>query len=56
MRRGNIIVDFFTAKAASAPTQALDRLGALLFALAMALMTWRTARRRLNAWQSSRAR
>ncbi len=51
-RRGNIIVDFFTTKA-SAQTQArLDRLGALLLALAMGLMTWRTTLGGLNAWNS----
>ncbi len=51
-RRGNIIVDFFTAKASEATNAALDRLGALLFALAMALMTWRTAVGGLKAWES----
>jgi TRAP-type C4-dicarboxylate transport system permease small subunit len=51
-KRGNIIVDFFTAKA-SAQTQAwLDRFGALMLALAMGLMTWRTAIGGLNAWTS----
>jgi TRAP-type C4-dicarboxylate transport system permease small subunit len=51
-KRGNIIVDFFTAKA-SAQTQAwLDRFGALMLALAMGLMTWRTAIGGLNAWKS----
>ena len=39
VRRGNIIVDFFTAKATERTNGALDRFGALLFALAMALMT-----------------
>jgi TRAP-type C4-dicarboxylate transport system permease small subunit len=52
-RRGNIIVDFFTARA-SARTQArLDRLGAALLALVMALLAWRTAIGGLNAWQSN---
>ena len=42
VRRGNIIVDFFTVRA-SAPTRAwLDRSGALLLAVMMALMSWRS--------------
>ena len=42
VRRGNIIVDFFTVRA-SAPTRAwLDRIGALLLAVMMALMSWRS--------------
>ena len=52
MRRGNIIVDFFTSKASDATHAALDRLGALLFAAVTALMTWRTVIGGLNAWRS----
>jgi TRAP-type C4-dicarboxylate transport system permease small subunit len=52
VRRGNIIVDFFTTKASVAAQATMDRLGALLFAAVMALMTWRTAIGGLNAWQS----
>ena len=52
VRRGNIIVDFFTAKATERTNGALDRFGALLFALAMALMTWRTSVGGINAWKS----
>ncbi len=52
VRRGNIMVDFFTAKASEATQGKLDRLGALFLALAMALMTWRTAVGGLNAWTS----
>ena len=52
IRRGNIIVDFFTNQAAPATQDRLDRLGAALLALAMALMTWRTALGGLNAWNS----
>ena len=52
VRRGNIIVDFFTAKASEATQQRLDRFGALMVALAMALMTWRTGVGGLNAWTS----
>ena len=42
----------FTARASDATNAALDRLGALLFAAAMALMTWRSGIGGLNAWQS----
>jgi TRAP-type C4-dicarboxylate transport system permease small subunit len=51
-RRGNIIVDFFTARAGEATRAAMDRFGALLFAAAMALLTWRSAVGGWNAWQS----
>jgi TRAP-type C4-dicarboxylate transport system permease small subunit len=50
VKRGNIMVDFFTAKASEQTQEKLDRLGALLLALAMALMTWRTAVGGLSAW------
>ena len=52
MKRGNIMVDFFTAKASLATQDKLDRFGALLLALAMGLMTWRTTVGGLNAWKS----
>ncbi len=52
LRRGNIIVDFFTAKASAATQDRLDRFGTLLFAAAMALMTWRTAVGGWKAWES----
>ena len=51
-RRGNIIVDFFTAKASERTVQGLDRFGALLLGLVMALLTWRTTLGGLNAWKS----
>jgi TRAP-type C4-dicarboxylate transport system permease small subunit len=54
-QRGNIIVDFFTAKVSTATRNGLDRLGALLLGLAMALMTWRTAVGALKAWESNSA-
>ncbi len=53
LRRGNIMVDFFTAKASAATQERLDRFGALLLALAMGLMTWRTAVGGLSAWKSN---
>jgi TRAP-type C4-dicarboxylate transport system permease small subunit len=51
-RRAHIIVDFFTARASSATNAALDRAGALLLALVMGLMTWRSAIGGWNAWKS----
>lgn len=51
-RRGNIIVDFFTARAGDATRERLDRFGALLLAAVMALMAWRTTLGGLSAWSS----
>jgi len=51
-RRGNIIVDFFTTRASEATQARLDRFGALLVGLAMALLSWRSAVGGLSAWQS----
>lgn len=51
-RRGNIIVDFFTTRASPRVRERLDRLGALLLALVMGLMTWRSALGGLNAWNT----
>jgi TRAP-type C4-dicarboxylate transport system permease small subunit len=52
LRRGNIIVDFFTTRLSARSNDGLDRFGALLFALALALMTWRTVLGGLNAWRT----
>jgi TRAP-type C4-dicarboxylate transport system permease small subunit len=52
LKRGNIMVDFFTAKASAATQEKLDRFGALLLGLAMALMTWRTGVGGLSAWRN----
>ena len=51
-RRGNIIVDFFTASASERTTSRLDRFGALLLALPSALLAWRTTLGGINAWKS----
>jgi TRAP-type C4-dicarboxylate transport system permease small subunit len=51
-KRGNIIVDFFTAKASPRNVDRLDRFGALLLALMMALLAWRTTLGGINAWRS----
>lgn len=48
-RRGNIAVDFFTARASVKTTLMLDRFGALLLAGVMALLAWRTGVGALNA-------
>jgi TRAP-type C4-dicarboxylate transport system permease small subunit len=42
LRRGNIIVDFFTTRATARAQAVLDALGALLFSAVMALLAWRT--------------
>jgi TRAP-type C4-dicarboxylate transport system permease small subunit len=52
IRRGNIIVDFFTGKASPATQRLLDRAGALLLGTAMALLAWRAAIGGINAWKS----
>lgn len=49
LHRGNIIVDFFTARASSRVRAGLDAIGALLVALVMALVAWRTAAGALSA-------
>ena len=51
-QRGNIIGDFFTARASPRTIAGLDRFGALLLGLAMALLAWRTTLGGLNAWKS----
>lgn len=51
-RRGNINVEFFTLRASEATKAGLDRLGALLLGLVMALMAWRSALGGLNAWST----
>ncbi len=53
LRRANIIVDFFTARASAATNAALDRFGALLLGTAMALLTWRASLGGLNAWNTN---
>ncbi|HSV44851.1 MAG TPA: TRAP transporter small permease, partial [Ramlibacter sp.] len=53
LRRGNIIVDFFTARASQRTNAALDRFGALLLGLVMALLAWRAVLGGLNAWNTN---
>lgn len=52
LKRGNIMVDFFTTRASQDTQQMLDRFGALLLALVMGLMTWRTGVGGVSAWKS----
>ncbi|MFM8546570.1 MAG: TRAP transporter small permease, partial [Betaproteobacteria bacterium] len=52
VRRGNIIVDFFTVKATDRARDSMDRFGALMLAAVMALLTWRSALGGLNAWRT----
>ncbi|UCE32921.1 MAG: TRAP transporter small permease subunit [Burkholderiales bacterium] len=51
--RGNILVDFFTARAGEATRARLDRLGALLLALMLLLIAWRTALGAIEAWETN---
>jgi TRAP-type C4-dicarboxylate transport system permease small subunit len=50
--RGNIIVDFFTAKLSKPSTDRLDRFGALLLALVFALLAWRTVLGGMNSFNT----
>lgn len=52
LRQGNIIVDFFTAKASERTNALLDRLGAFLLAVAFGLIAWRTSLGAINAYDS----
>ena len=52
VRRGNIIVDFFTTKASERTNDLLDRFGALLLAITFALLAWRTTLGGINAFQT----
>ena len=52
LRRGNIIVDFFTTRCSRATNDLLDRLGTLLLALAFSLLAWRTTLGGLNSYSS----
>jgi TRAP-type C4-dicarboxylate transport system permease small subunit len=49
-KRGHIMVDFFTAKASANAQNKMERMGAFLLAVVMALMTWRTVLGGLNTW------
>jgi TRAP-type C4-dicarboxylate transport system permease small subunit len=51
-RRGNIIVDFFTARLPPRAQGVLDGIGALLLALVMALVAWRATEGALSVYAS----
>jgi TRAP-type C4-dicarboxylate transport system permease small subunit len=51
-KRGNIIVDFFTSKTSEKTNALLDRFGALLLGLVMALLSWRASLGGLNAYDT----
>ena len=51
-RRGNIIVDFFTAHLRPAVNEKMDRFGALLLAAIFGLLAWRTSLGGLNSQSS----
>ena len=51
-QRGNIIVDFFTARASDRANAALDRIGALVLSLCVGLLAWRTVLGGLSAWST----
>lgn len=53
IQRGNIIVDFFSAKFGDKTNLGLDRFGALLLALVFALLAWRTTLGGLNSWRTN---
>jgi TRAP-type C4-dicarboxylate transport system permease small subunit len=50
--RGNIIVDFFTARVSAKNTLRLDRFGALMLGAMAAIMAWRSVIGGLSAWQT----
>jgi TRAP-type C4-dicarboxylate transport system permease small subunit len=52
IKRGNIIVDFFTSKASDRANAMMDRAGALLIGVFFALLAWRTSLGGLNAWET----
>lgn len=52
LRRGNIIVDFFTASLNESANEKLDRLGALVLATVFLLLAWRTTVGGINAFNA----
>ena len=53
VQRGNIIVDFFSARFSIKTNAGLDRIGALLVALLFALLAWRTTLGGVNSWRTN---
>lgn len=52
IRRGHIIVDFFTAKASASARNGMDRVGLLCTALVFGVLAWRTGIGGWDAWQT----
>lgn len=52
VRRGNIIVDFFTSRMPGKVNSLLDRMGALLLSTVMLLLAWRTTIGAMNSYSS----
>jgi TRAP-type C4-dicarboxylate transport system permease small subunit len=52
LKKGHIIVDFFTARASEATNRHLDRLGALCVSAVFALLAWRTVLGGINAYDT----
>ena len=50
VKRGNILVDFFTTKASPAVQNAMERSGTALLGAVMVLMAWRTSLGGLNSF------
>ncbi len=53
LRRGNIIVDFFTAKLPESVNDKLDRFGAFLLGVIFALLAWRSTLGGINVWEAN---
>ena len=53
LRRGNIIVDFFTANMSADVNDKLDRFGTLLLVLIFGLLAWRTTLGGLNVYSAN---
>ncbi len=53
LRRENIIVDFFTSRLSAGANAGLDRFGALLLALTLFLLAWRTGMGGISAYKSN---
>ena len=53
VRRGNIIVDFFTARLSNASNDKLDRLGTAMLVLIFGLLAWRTTLGGINVYNAN---
>lgn len=55
LHRGNIVIDFFTARVPARINAGLDRIGALMLSITFLLLTWRATLGGLDAWQNQSA-